>query len=161
MHAIRQVLANLPFFCHDALLMAKKEISYGIIPLRKHGALWEVLLVLHQKGHWAFPKGHAETDETPVETATRELAEETGLAVVRFLPAPPLAEHYFFRWKGQAIDKRVEYFLAEVAGEAVADPKELAECRWVALEEAPALLTHEEAQSLCKKAIALLASATS
>ena len=36
------------------------------------------LLIQHQAGHWAFPKGHANPGESPAETARREFAEETG-----------------------------------------------------------------------------------
>ena len=31
------------------------------------------------QGHWDFPKGHVDKGETEIETATRELEEETGI----------------------------------------------------------------------------------
>ena len=30
---------------------------------------------------WSFPKGHRELNETPIQTATRELKEETGIVL--------------------------------------------------------------------------------
>jgi ADP-ribose pyrophosphatase YjhB (NUDIX family) len=33
------------------------------------------------KGHWALPAGYQEMDETPAETAVREISEESGLEV--------------------------------------------------------------------------------
>jgi 8-oxo-dGTP diphosphatase len=33
------------------------------------------------KGHWALPAGYQEMDETPAQTATREIFEESGIAV--------------------------------------------------------------------------------
>ena len=33
------------------------------------------------EGHWDFPKGHIENNETELETATRELHEETAKGV--------------------------------------------------------------------------------
>lgn len=49
----------------------------------------EFLLVTARKRreHWVLPKGHVEKDETPEETALREVEEETGVEAVieRFL----------------------------------------------------------------------------
>jgi 8-oxo-dGTP diphosphatase len=44
----------------------------------------EILLVKHTYGrlNWELPGGGAEGEETPVETALREVREETGLTVV-------------------------------------------------------------------------------
>ena len=51
-----------------------EEVSFGVIPLMKDNAAWQVFLILHKSGnHWGFPKGHASGNETPQETATREL----------------------------------------------------------------------------------------
>lgn len=41
----------------------------------------KVLLVKQTKGHWIFPKGHVEADETEMETAIREVKEETNVDV--------------------------------------------------------------------------------
>ncbi|HEX7021284.1 MAG TPA: NUDIX domain-containing protein [Trueperaceae bacterium] len=40
----------------------------------------EVLLLHHAGGHWVFPKGHIDPGETPLETALREVEEESGVA---------------------------------------------------------------------------------
>jgi 8-oxo-dGTP diphosphatase len=40
----------------------------------------KVLLVKRQEGVWAFPGGKIEGDESPIDTAHRELMEETGVA---------------------------------------------------------------------------------
>lgn len=59
----------------------KREVSYGIVPLRYMEGGWQILLIRHHAGHWTFPKGHADRGESPQQTAERELREETGLAV--------------------------------------------------------------------------------
>ena len=41
----------------------------------------KVLVIQQVKGHWGFPKGHVEDGETEVETAIREIKEETNLDV--------------------------------------------------------------------------------
>jgi 8-oxo-dGTP pyrophosphatase MutT (NUDIX family) len=46
----------------------------------------KVLLVHHKKlGMWLMPGGHQEEHENPVETATREVEEETGLDISGYL----------------------------------------------------------------------------
>ena len=41
----------------------------------------KVLLVKHNAGHWDFPKGHVEANETEVDTAIREVKEETNILI--------------------------------------------------------------------------------
>ena len=55
----------------------KQEKSCGCIVLDKR----TVLLIKHNSGHWDFPKGHVEGEESEVETAIREVKEETGLDI--------------------------------------------------------------------------------
>lgn len=38
-----------------------------------------ILLVQSYNNRWGFPKGHREDNETPIQTAQREVEEETGL----------------------------------------------------------------------------------
>jgi ADP-ribose pyrophosphatase YjhB (NUDIX family) len=59
---------------------ASKSITAAALILNRHG---EVLLVRHSYGrlNWELPGGAAERDESPTETAVREVLEETGLRV--------------------------------------------------------------------------------
>lgn len=91
------------------------DFSCGVIPISRSDQGTRFLLVQHQAGHWAFPKGHPEGNETPIQTARRELAEETGLAEVRLLDAPAFEERYCFTKKsGKTVDKLVTYYLGDV-----------------------------------------------
>ena len=54
-------------------------ICAGIIPISYIGR--KVLMVRHPEGHWGFPKGHVEFDETEITAAKRELFEETGISL--------------------------------------------------------------------------------
>lgn len=56
----------------------KKEKSCGIIVFDEED---RVLVVKHNKGHYGFPKGHVEENETEEETALRETKEETNCDV--------------------------------------------------------------------------------
>jgi bis(5'-nucleosidyl)-tetraphosphatase len=135
----------------------KHEQSFGIIPLQKQAGEWHVLLVrLHSGGHWSFPKGHGEKGETPLQTAERELQEETALIVRRYLSDIPIHEHYQFSFKGNHINKTVTYFLAEVVGDVIPQPEEIAECQWMLLPAALQALTFPEAKKICQKAMDIL-----
>ena len=60
----------------------KHEKSCGGLIYREHEGETHILLLKHRcGGHWSFPKGHMEAGETEMETALREIREETGLRV--------------------------------------------------------------------------------
>jgi predicted NUDIX family NTP pyrophosphohydrolase len=65
------------------------KISAGILLYRKHGEMWQVLLVhpggpfwaKKEAGAWSIPKGECSPGEEPLACARREYLEETGFAV--------------------------------------------------------------------------------
>ena len=60
-----------------------KEKSCGAIVYRKYHGNTEILLIKHiNSGHWSFPKGHVERGETEVQTAHREILEETNIDTI-------------------------------------------------------------------------------
>ncbi|MDP1880882.1 MAG: NUDIX domain-containing protein [Parachlamydiaceae bacterium] len=134
----------------------KHDYSYGIIPLRYLHDKWEVFLVQHHAGHWAFPKGHAEKDETPSETAERELIEETGLTVVRYITQIPFEETYFFTHQHERIHKKVFYFVAIVQGDFKLQELEIKNGQWLSFSDAFKTVTFSQAKSLCQKVQDLL-----
>ena len=78
----------------------RREKSCGAIVYREgHGQI-ELLLIKHRfGGHWSFPKGHMESGETEVQTALREVKEETGLSIqleaIGLKPHPIEVDNYF------------------------------------------------------------------
>jgi len=133
------------------------EESFGIIPLIHKDFEWYVLLILHQKGrHWAFPKGHSNPGETPLQSAERELKEETGLEVDRILQETPLVESYQFRKGKDIIRKKVDYFPALVKGELILQEEEIQDARWVLLKGAAKYLTFQESKSMCQTLVNML-----
>lgn len=90
----------------------KQDASFGVIPVRMLEDGPRFLLIQHGAGHWGFPKGHPEGDESPQESALRELREETGIKGVDLWDEPALVERYTFRGrKGELIDKTVTFFI--------------------------------------------------
>jgi bis(5'-nucleosidyl)-tetraphosphatase len=128
-----------------------QEFSFGIIPLRQRRGQWEVLLIQHQAGHWAFPKGHAEPGETPQQAAVRELQEETGLLITKYLSEEPISESYFFFSKGQRIHKTVQYFLAHVTGKVQIQEAEIINSQWLPIQHAAGFITFKKAKNTCLK----------
>ncbi|MEG1670182.1 MAG: NUDIX domain-containing protein [Victivallaceae bacterium] len=134
-----------------------QDCSYGIIPVKLTNSLMKYFIVRHTYGnHWGFPKGHPETGELPLETAKRELFEETGFIAVRLLGQAQLQESYSFLYKGRLCNKTVNYFLSEVEGDYVPDISEIAEGRWVSYAEAIKLFNFESIRQVIKDAEAFL-----
>jgi 8-oxo-dGTP pyrophosphatase MutT (NUDIX family) len=118
-------------------------------PLRAAGGLvvrdGHVLLVHRGKyDDWTPPKGKLDDGETWEDAALREVEEETGLRCT--LGAYVGSTHYP-RFGGT---KEVRYFLMDADG----DPRpqnEIDEVRWVALDEADALLSYDYDRELLKR----------
>jgi bis(5'-nucleosidyl)-tetraphosphatase len=115
------------------------------------GEDWQALLIQHHAGHWSFPKGHAEGGESPLETAGRELKEETNLEIVRTLLDNSLSEEYSFKRDGHLVHKKVTYFVAEVTGDLRLQDDEIEEASWLSLDQLEGRATFEEAKRLCRR----------
>lgn len=135
----------------------RKDESFGVIPLSKRSGNWEVFLIQHNRnGYWGFPKGHAETKESPKETAFRELKEETNLDPIRLLQEEPLTESYTFIAERRKVFKQVFYFIAEVDGRVELQSQEIHDGKWLTFPQAYQQLTHQEGKDLLAKVEKLL-----
>ena len=138
--------------------MIKKDRSFGFIPLHKKEDGVYVFVIQHRSGYWGFPKGHPEEGETPIESAKRELKEETNLEVDSLFCEETLEENYSFRYKGSLIQKRNTFYLGWVkeANDVSLDREELLDGKWVNINEALQVLTYQEGKNLCREAAKLL-----
>jgi len=121
--------------------MRNQRLSAGVVVVRRSAGGWRYLL-LRVYGYWDFPKGELEAGEDPLETACREVAEETGLRDLRFAWG---REFYETEPYGQG--KVARYYLARSdSGRVVlgVNPElghpEHHEYRWVSAEQAEALV---------------------
>lgn len=128
------------------------EKSFGIVPLKYENHEWRVFIILHKKGnHWGFPKGKAHEKEDPKKSAERELLEETGLKVERFLLDEPLIEEYAFFRASEKVVKKVLFFPALVSGAFILQLEEIREGKWVTFSEAFLSLSFIEAKNICQR----------
>ena len=106
-----------------------------------------LLLLRHRHGgHWSFPKGHVEGDETEVQTALREVLEETSLHVT----LQPDFRHTVEYFPKPGVKKLVVYFLGEASPdeEAIKQEEEIGELRWVRLDDAFDLVSFKNDRDL-------------
>ena len=112
-------------------------------------------------GLWALPKGRIDEGESGEETALREVAEETG---ARGRSLGKLGDvKYVFTWppkpaEGERIFKVVSFFLLRyTAGRLGELPEEfrheVAEVKWLPLEDAPRLLAYGGEKDMARKAL--------
>ena len=105
----------------------------------------QVLMIQQVQGHWCFPKGHMEKDETEQATAIREVQEETGI-LIQITSSFQYALSYS---PAANIHKDLVYFIGTVmGGKMKAQPEEVQEIRWVAIDKALELLTFDSDRKL-------------
>jgi 8-oxo-dGTP pyrophosphatase MutT (NUDIX family) len=147
----------------------RREFSAGGVLVRRLGGRWMLAAIRpagKRAGVWALPKGRIDEGEAAEATAVREVAEETG-AHGRSLGKLGDVK-YTFTWppkpaEGERIFKIVSFFLVRYEGGRLGDvPEEfrheVAEVKWLPLEEAPRLLAYGGEKEMARKALERLAS---
>jgi ADP-ribose pyrophosphatase YjhB (NUDIX family) len=110
----------------------------------------KVLLIQQRNGHWGFPKGHVEADETERNAAIRETKEETNIEV-EIEDGRIYTENYITD-KGNY--KEVIYYTAKkLGGEVRKQESEIRDVKWFPLNEALDRLTYDNTRNLLKKII--------
>ena len=136
----------------------RREFSAGGVVVRRMRGRWFLAAIRPQgkpEGVWALPKGLIDRGERGDATALREVEEETGL---RGSLASKLGDvRYVYTWAGERVFKVVSFYLVRYAGGRIGeiDPamrREVAEARWLPLEEAPRLLAYKGEREMAAKA---------
>ena len=110
-------------------------------------------------GVWALPKGIIGDGEKPDATALREVEEETG---VQGRLVEKLGDvRYVYTWAGERVFKVVSFYLLRYSKGRLGDlppatSHEVAEVRWLPLEEAPRLLAYKGEREMAERALAAL-----
>jgi len=104
--------------------------------------------------HWSFPKGHKEPYEYEVNTALRELEEETGLLPDELIKDEIFQESYQHKKDGQLIEKRNTYYLALFAEmrKPESQTKEILDACWVRYEAAKDMIEYQSSRDILTEA---------
>jgi 8-oxo-dGTP pyrophosphatase MutT (NUDIX family) len=114
----------------------------GIVHRRQDGDVVVLLVRASREPHdWVLPKGHIEADETPAQTAQREVREEAG---VDASPTDYLGALAFERPGGERV--RVGLFLMRFVGDVPAE--EDREVRWCSFREAADLVGFDSTREM-------------
>jgi 8-oxo-dGTP pyrophosphatase MutT (NUDIX family) len=138
----------------------RREFSAGGVVVRKIRGAWHVAAITPggKTDVWALPKGLVGKGEAPADTALREVTEETG---VHGRLVEKLGDiRYVYTWKGERVFKVVSFFLVRYSGGRLGDitdefRHEVAETRWLPLEDAPRLLAYKGEREMAAKALQL------
>ena len=143
----------------------RRELSAGgVLVRRMHGRWWLAAIRPRREsgshGIWALPKGLIDAGEHAEETAVRETYEETGVEgrVQRKLGDV----RYVYTWEGERVFKVVSFFLLRpLRGRLGELPPgmevEVAEARWLPLDEAPRLLAYGGEREMAERVLGAVA----
>ena len=126
----------------------KQEKSCGAVVYnpKKHS----FLIIKMLNGNWGFPKGHTEDQETDIQTAIREVTEETGINVeildgfkksIKYIPFPEVL-------------KEVIFFIGITEEEKVTiDKDEIEDYMWCSYEEALKMITYKPQRDIMESSL--------
>jgi 8-oxo-dGTP pyrophosphatase MutT (NUDIX family) len=142
----------------------RREFSAGGVLVRRLRGAWVVAAIRpagRPAGLWALPKGNIAPGEDPAAAAVREVAEETGahgkldrkLGDVRYVYTQSWGEE-----RGARVFKVVSFYLLRYSRGRLGDvppefAHEVAEARWLPLDEAPSLLAYKGEREMAQKAL--------
>ena len=126
----------------------KREKSCGAVVYNPERQLFLIIKMLN--GNWGFPKGHTENQETDIQTAIREVTEETGINIkildgfkksIKYIPFPEVL-------------KKVIFFIGITEEEKVTiDKHEIEDYMWCSYEEALKMITYKPQRDIMESSL--------
>ena len=136
-------------------MFVRKTKSAGGVVLNKDG---KILVVNQNNNSWSLPKGHIEEGEKAIDSAKREIYEETGLLAKDLIFIKPLLKYERFKIGLDSLEdrselKEIEMFLFRTNFDGELKPKDSAnpEARWVDKNEVGKMLTHPKDREFFEK----------
>ena len=126
----------------------KQEKSCGAVVYnpKKHS----FLIIKMLNGNWGFPKGHTEDQETDIQTAIREVTEETGINIeildgfkksIKYIPFPEVLKEVIFFI---GITEEVKVTI---------DKDEIEDYMWCSYEEALKMITYKPQRDVMESSL--------
>jgi len=107
---------------HCTAAEMKHEKSCGAVVFTKINGEIKYLLIANREGIYGFPKGHMEGSETEIETALREVYEETNIKL-RLIDGFRTTDEHLLPQKPDTL-KHITYFLGTYEAQNVVYQKE-------------------------------------
>lgn len=137
-----------------------EQVSAGGVVYRIEDQTVEVAIIcVVPEMRWQLPKGIIDDGETIEQAALREVREESGIEAEMVEPIETI-EYWFFAERGgsrKRFHKFVHFFLMKfVAGDVSDHDHEVAEARWVSIDDALKMLEFKSERELVSKAAAMI-----
>lgn len=129
-----------------------KELSIGAVLFNSKDKNPFFLLLHYNSGHWDFPKGNKEKNETEKETIAREIKEETGIVDIDLDFDFRNVVFYYYKRKNFLVSKEVIYFLAKTSNWDVVLSKEHIGYIWESYSLASNIITYENSRNILRQA---------
>lgn len=137
-----------------------EQISAGGVAFRIHNSKTQIAIVaVKPNRRWQLPKGLIDAGESEEQAAVREVREEAGIECQLLEKIETVEYWYFAQNKGERVryHKFVHFFLLEYAAGDVKDhDREVAEARWISIDEGIEMLAFKSEKDVVKKAAELI-----
>lgn len=132
------------------MIMIKKEKSCGAVIYKYENNNIYILLLKHNLGHWSFPKGHMEIGESEIDTALREVKEETNIDVDIDINFRVKITYSPF----ENVIKDVIYYVATPKSKEIKPQlSEIQEIKWYLAKDAGDVITYKNDKEVLEKAL--------
>jgi 8-oxo-dGTP diphosphatase len=141
-------------------LKTESQHSAGGVAFREIDGRLEIAIILtHPERRWQLPKGMIDEGETAEQSALREVREEAGIEAEVIAPLDR-TEYWFVAARNgvrSRFHKHVHWFLMKYLSGDVADhDHEVAEARWVGVNEALKMLVFKNEREIVEKAVEMI-----
>jgi 8-oxo-dGTP pyrophosphatase MutT (NUDIX family) len=141
-------------------LATEDQHSAGGVAYREAAGRLEIAVILtHPEQRWQLPKGMIDAGETPEQAALREVREEAGIETEVIEPIDR-TEYWFIAQRDgvrRRFHKHVHWFLMRyIAGDVADHDHEVAEARWVSVDEALEKLVFKNEREIAQKAAEMI-----
>jgi len=140
------------------------EKSVGAVVFRYTKNEVEFLFMKYRNGHWEFPRGKVENNESEHQTMQREIEEETGITQTQLIEKFRETMRFSYKASGQElldrkddkncmyIHKKVVFYLAEALNTNIVISHEHQTFQWLTFEEGYEKLTFQNAKNILDSA---------